>query len=271
LAQILKSRAEVELMRKAGLVVVAVHEAIREQLRPGVTTADMDRVVADVIEKHSAKANFLNYGGFPASVCISVNDEIVHGIPGDRVIEDNDIVSFDCGAKIWAEGRWWHSDAAITIAMDGSNESDSKLSEVTEGSMWAGIAELTQAKRLVDVGGAIEDYVAEYAGFELIEGYTGHGIGNELHESPTVYNYRTRGRTEKVRPGLVICIEPMVVAGDIATRTLADDWTVVTVDGKRAAHWEHTVAVLDEGISVLTSPDCGKDALAQFGIAPVQL
>lgn len=256
-------------MRQAGLVVADVHHALREACAPGVTTAELDAIVADVISHGGAEPNFLNYHGFPGTVCISVNEEIVHGIPGERVLQEGDIVSFDCGAKIRDGKDWWHSDAAITLTVGAADKRLRELNKVTEGSMWAGIAALATGRKLDDVGGAIEDYVEEHSDFGLIEGYTGHGIGRSLHEAPTVYNYRTRGRSEKIRPGMVLCIEPMVVAGDISTRVLADEWTVVSADGEFSAHWEHTVAVLPHGISVLTAPDFGRARLAPYGITPV--
>lgn len=277
----LKTRDEIRSMRKAGLIVAQVHEALREACVEGVTQKALDRVVHDVTTAAGAEPNFLNYHGFPASVCISVNDVIVHGIPSDEPLRNGDLVSFDCGAMIGTGREQWHADAAFSMFVGEAPAGEagkraSELDSITQQAMWAGIAALANAKRVGDVGAAIEDYVEE-AGKEggwtpgIIEGYTGHGIGRHLHEEPTVYNYRTRGRTEKVQPGLVICIEPMLVAGDIPTRILADEWAVVTADGQLASHWEHTVALLDDGISVLTAPDSGLAELAPYGITPVVL
>ncbi|MSS83792.1 type I methionyl aminopeptidase [Actinomycetaceae bacterium WB03_NA08] len=256
-------------MREAGLVVAAIHKALADACAPGVRLRDLDHVVGEVTAAHDAEPNFLHYQGFPANVCISVNEEIVHGIPSDRKLKDGDIVSFDCGARIREDGKWWHGDAAFTTVVGDGYEELEDLSRVTEGSMWAGIAALSAARRINDIGVAIDQYVAENSPYGLIEGYTGHGIGNELHEGPTVYNYPVRGRSEKVKPGMVLCIEPMVVAGDIATDVLADDWTVVTKDGSPSAHWEHTVAVLPGGISVLTAFDSGAAGLKDFDVEPV--
>lgn len=277
----IKTEEELGYMREAGLVVVAIHQALRDACQPGVSAKEMDQVVYETIKKHEAVPNFLHYQGFPASVCLSINSTVVHGIPDSTVLQAGDIVSFDCGAKIRRAGKNWHSDAAITLIVGGPTDSATgvkreELNKITEMSMWAGIAALAGAKRVGEVGAAIEDYI-EAAELDygwspgLIEGYSGHGIGTHLHEDPPVYNYRTRGRSPKVKPGMVLCIEPMLVAGDIRSRVLEDDWTVVTVDGSDASHWEHTVAVTEAGISVLTSPDFGKRGLEPFGVVPVEV
>ena len=299
----IKSPTELEYMREAGQVVAAIHRALIDATRPGITTAELDQVVARVVSDAGAEPNFLHYQGFPATVCISVNEEVVHGIPGARMLQLGDIVSYDCGAYVIRNGRQWHGDAAVTVVVGDTYISDSDfargvrasgqvpgvggealarrrtLSNITRGSMWAGVAAAVNARRTNDVGAAIEDYVeregtsvqAEQGWFpELIEGYTGHGIGTHLHEDPTVYNYRTRGRSGKLVPGMAICIEPMVIAGDSSSAVLDDDWTVVTVEGTDAAHWEHTVAIGKKGISVLTAPDAGAEGLAAFGITPIQ-
>ena len=273
----IKTREQVRHMRRAGLVVADIHAALRAAVRPGITTAELDRVSADTIASHGATPNFLNYFGYPATVCISVNDVVVHGIPDDRVLATGDIVSFDCGAYIMADGRQWHGDAAFTTIVGGDaagTEKRRQLDALTEESMWAGIASLAGARRLSCVGNAIEDVVAAHAetdGWEagIIEEYTGHGIGTAMHQEPDVLNYRARGISPKLRPGMVLCVEPMMVTGSIETVTLSDDWTVKTLDGGDAAHWEHTVALLDDGISVLTAPDAGAAGLAPYGITPV--
>lgn len=299
----IKSPTELEYMREAGLVVAAIHRALIDATKPGVTTAQLDQVVAKVVADAGAKPNFLHYQGFPATVCISVNDEVVHGIPGQRALQLGDIVSYDCGAYVVRAGKKWHGDAAVTVVVGDTHIPDAQfaqgihpegevggvspvtlsrrrtLSSVTRGSMWAGIAAAAKAKRTNDVAAAIEDFVeAEGAVIqadqgwspEIIEGYTGHGIGNHLHEDPTVYNYRTRGRSGKLVAGMAICIEPMVIAGDSTSAVLDDEWTVVTVEGTDAAHWEHTVAIGKHGISVLTAPDAGAAGLAPFGITPIR-
>lgn len=276
-----KGPAEIGYQREAGLVVADVHSALRDACVPGVTLNQLDQIAYEATVARGADPNFLGYQGFPASVCISVNDVIVHGIPSDRELSEGDMVSFDCGASVQREGRPWHADAAFTctageLPKNAAGKRAAELDSVTEQSMWAGIAALAGARLIGEVGAAIEDYV-EAAGNELgwtpgiIEGYTGHGIGNRLHEEPTVYNYRVRGRTPKVTAGLVICIEPMLVAGEIDTVVADDEWAVLTADGSLAAHWEHTVAVLDEGISVLTAPDSGLAGLAPFGVVPIDL
>lgn len=274
-----KTPQQLEYMREAGQVVAAVHATLMEAVKPGLTTKELDQLVYDVTLAHDAKPNFLNYNGFSGSVCISVNEEIVHGIPGSRVIEPGDIVSFDCGAVIQRAGLPWHGDAAFTVVLDGPDEAQNRkrqeLSAMTEHSMWAGIAAAATAKRIGDISAAIEDDVEEQGleyGWipELLEGYTGHGIGNHLHEDPTVYNYRTRNKGPKIGPGTTICIEPMLTEGNQASAVLADDWTVVTINGLASAHWEHTIAITREGISVLTAADAGKVGLAPYGITPIE-
>ncbi len=297
----LKTGRELEYMREAGQVVAQIHRALIEATAPGVTTGDLDAVVAGVIAEAGAQPNFLNYQGFPANVCISVNEEVVHGIPGDRVLREGDLVSYDCGAYVTRGGRQWHGDAAVSVVVGEPFVPDSErpglmptfaaedeltdsqqrllLSEITRSAMWAGVAAVANARRVGDIGAAVEDEVDALGAHlpksvtwhpELIEGYTGHGIGNHMHEDPTVYNYRTRGRTAKIHPGMAMCIEPMVIAGDPSSAVLDDGWTVVTLSGNPAAHWEHTVAVGEAGISVLTSPDAGAAALARYGITPVR-
>lgn len=277
----IKNRAQLAHMRRAGLVVAKIHAALRGACRPGVTGSQLDALVRQVTAEAGAQPNFLGYHGFPGAVCLSVNDTVVHGIPAEKPLEAGDLVSFDCGASVTGEGANWHADAAFTMVVPGADRSPrgeraAELNRMTEGAMWAGIAALAGARRVGEVGAAIEDYVqlaGEDAGWTpgIIEGYAGHGIGRDLHEAPTVYNYRTRGRTERVKPGMVLCVEPMLVAGDLSTRVLGDDWAVVTTDGADAAHWEHTVAILPGGISVLTSPDGGREGLAPFGVEPVRL
>ncbi len=276
------SRHEIGYMREAGLVVVKVHEALRAAVAPGVTTKQLDQVAYEATIAAGAKPNFLGYGGFPASVCISVDDEIVHGIPGDRVLEPGDIVSFDCGAVIERAGLPWHSDAAFTVVLDAPPEvvpeqvvaKREQLSHVTKEALWAGIASAAGAKYVGEIGAAVQDEVAAQAaklGWEpdILEGYSGHGIGNALHQDPQVYNYRTRSKGPRIHPGMVLCIEPMLTEGKQTSRVLEDDWTVVTVDGLVAAHWEHTVAILEDGISVLTAPDFGAHHLEKYGIVPI--
>lgn len=280
-------------MAASGRIVARTHQVLKEAALPGVTTGELDALAYETVLELGGEPNFLNYQGFPASVCISVNDEVVHGIPGDRVLELGDVVSFDSGASTEHNGQKWHADGAVTtiVGDDGSEaatealreaigedalELRRSLIEVTEDAMWEGVARYATARRIGDVGAAIEDYVDGISTEvswdpRLVEGYTGHGIGRALHEPPTVHNYRTRGRGPWVRQGMVVCIEPMVTAGPAETKVLQDDWTVVTREGSLSAHFEQTVARVDGGIAVLTAPDGGVAGLEPFGIRPVTL
>jgi methionyl aminopeptidase len=270
-----KTLEQVRLMRRAGLVVADALAAVRREVRPGMTTADLDAVAAEVIGAAGATPSFLGYHGFPATLCVSVNDEIVHGIPGPRVLQPGDVVSVDCGAIV--EG--WHGDSAMTVVLDEADPRDLELSRTTERAMWAGIAALAGGDRLGAVGEAVEDLVdaAQAAGanggvrYGVVQEYVGHGIGSAMHQPPEVLNYRTRDRGARVKPGMCLAVEPMLVRGDSGTRVLEDDWTVVTADGSRASHWEHTVAVLPEGIVVLTAHDGGAQQLTELGVDVVPL
>ncbi|WP_372592763.1 type I methionyl aminopeptidase [Actinotalea sp.] len=258
-----KTGAQVAKMRAAGLVVAAVHDAVREATRAGVTTAELDAVAAATIAEHGAVSSFLGYHGYPATICVSVNEEIVHGIPGDRVIRSGDVVSIDAGAIV----AGWHGDAAFTMVVDPQDPADLALSEATENAMWAGLVALATKQHLGAVGDAVEDVVdASPVPFGIVQDYVGHGIGRAMHQPPEVLNYRTRENGARIKPGLCVAVEPMLTRGSAATRVLEDDWTVVTQDGSRAAHWEHTVAIGPEGIWVLTSPDGGEAALAARGV-----
>lgn len=270
-----KSADQVRAMRRAGLVVADALDAARAAAVPGATTADVDAAAARVIVQAGATPSFLGYHGYPATVCVSVNDEVVHGIPGGRVLAEGDVVSIDCGAVVGG----WHGDSALSFVLGDGTVEDRDLVATGEEAMWAGIAALAGADRLGAVGDAIEDVVddAHTAGrnggvrLGVVEDYVGHGIGSAMHQPPDVLNYRTRDRGAKVRPGLCVAVEPMLVRGEQATRVLADDWTVVTEDGSRAAHWEHTVAILDGGIWVLTARDGGLAGLAPHGVTPTPL
>jgi methionyl aminopeptidase len=236
-------------MRKAGRVVAEMHARIREAIRPGVTTADLDRVGREVIERNGARSNFLNYHGYPAVICTSPNDVIVHGIPGDRRLEEGDIVSIDCGAIV----QGYHGDAANTWPVGEITEEARKLLEVTERSLWAGIAEMRDGNRMSDIGHAVQT-VAEGAGFSVVREYVGHAIGTAMHEKPEVPNYGPPGKGPRLRSGNVFAVEPMVNLGSPATRLLDDGWTVKTADGSLSAHFEHTIAITDDGPEVLTLP-----------------
>jgi methionyl aminopeptidase len=242
-----KSRAEVAVMRRAGEVVAKTIATLREAVRPGVTTAELDRIAAREIERSGATPSFLGYRGFPATICTSVNNEIVHGIPGRRELAEGDLVKLDVGAVV--EG--FHADSAVTVPAGRPSEVAAKLIETTELALWAGLSQAHAGHRLGDVGAAVQA-VAEEAGFSVVREYVGHGIGRALHEEPPVPNYGSKGKGYRLTEGLVIAIEPMVNVGGYATRLLGDGWTVVTEDGSLSAHFEHTVAVTDSGPWVLT-------------------
>lgn len=264
----LKTDDEIRLMRKAGLVSRAAIDAARSVLVPGVTTREIDRAAAAAIESAGATSNFLGYHGYPATVCVSINDQIVHGIPGKRRVHPGDVVSVDGGAIVGG----WHGDNAFTTVVGEGVAEDQRLSDVTEEAMWAGIAAFATAKRVGEIGEAIEAYVQDTApDLGVVEDFTGHGIGTQMHMEPDVFNYAVKNRGPTVKPGMVICIEPMLVRGSPANTTLDDDWTVVTNDGSRAAHWENTVARHSRGIWVLTEPDGGEERLAPYGVTPVPL
>jgi methionyl aminopeptidase len=240
---------EIAKMRRAGRVVAEMHAATREMAKPGVTTAELDATARDVLRDRGARSNFLNYRGFPAVICTSPNDMIVHGIPGGYVLEEGDILSIDCGAIV--EG--YHADAAFTMAVGVVPAATSRLLEVTERSLWAGIAELRPGNRLHEVGLAVQN-VAEAAGFSVIREYVGHAIGSAMHEEPQVPNYWPGTGGPVLKSGMVFAVEPMVNAGGPATRLLEDGWSVMTEDGSLSAHFEHTIAVTDDGPEVLTLP-----------------
>ncbi len=266
-----KSAADIRAMMEPGLVTAASLDAVRSAIRPGVTTLELDIVAEGVIRAAGGVPNFMKEPGYHHTICVSVNEAVVHGIPNDRVLQPGDIVSVDSGAEV----RGWNGDAAFTVVIPDPGrpelvEERQALASTTERSLWAGIAALSRASELNEIGGAIEDAVAAGSpGYGILEDFVGHGIGKTMHEDPPVFNFRVRARGPKVLPGLVVAIEPMVTAGTIDTVTLADGWTVVTADGSMAAHWEHSVAVHDGGIWVLTAADGGAAGLAPFGVTPV--
>jgi methionyl aminopeptidase len=236
-------------MRRAGKVVAEMHEATRAAAKPGVTTRQIDAIAREVIERRGATSNFLGYHGFPAVICTSPNDMIVHGIPGDYRLKEGDILSIDCGAIV--EG--YHGDAAFTVAIGEVSPLARRLIEMTERSLWAGIAELRKGNRLHEVGRAVQQ-VVEHAGFSVVREYVGHAIGTAMHEQPQVPNYWPGSPGPTLKTGMVFAVEPMVNAGGPETRLLDDGWSVVTVDGSLSAHFEHTIAVTDGGPEVLTLP-----------------
>jgi methionyl aminopeptidase len=245
-----RSKEEIAKMRRAGRVVAEMHARTREAARPGVSTADLDRVARRVLERRGARSNFLGYHGFPAVICTSPNDMIVHGIPGPYRLKEGDILSIDCGAIV--EG--YHGDAAFTMAIGEAGAEADKLIRVTEESLWAGIRQMEQGNRLHDIGGAVQT-VAEGAGFSVVREYVGHAIGTAMHEEPQVPNYWPGTPGPRLKAGMVFAIEPMVNAGGPGTRLLADSWSVVTADGSLSAHFEHTIAITDDGPEVLTLPE----------------
>src|SRR5438270_14067275 len=244
-----RSADELAKMRRAGRVVAEMHEKCTAAAKPGVTTADLDRVARDVLDSRGARSNFLNYHGFPAVICTSPNHVIVHGIPGDYRLEEGDILSLDCGAII--EG--YHGDAAVTIPVGQVSEDASRLMKVTDESLQAAIGQIRDGNRLSDIGHAVQT-VAEGAGYSVVREYVGHGIGTAMHEEPQIPNYGPPGRGIKLRVGHVFAVEPMVNAGGPGTVLLDDGWIVKKADGSLSPDFQRTIAVTDEGPEVLTVP-----------------
>jgi methionyl aminopeptidase len=269
---IYKSPAELRLMVAPGLATAASLAAVRSAIRAGVTTLELDAIAETTIRELGGVPNFMKEPGYRHTICTSVNDEVVHGIPGARVLEPGDIVSIDSGAEIGG----WNGDAAITVVVPDASRpavvaERQKLSDVTEHSLWHGIAALASATHLNHIGGDIEQYIESQGSYGILEDYVGHGIGRSMHEEPPVFNYRVRDRGPHVKPGLVVAIEPMVTLGGIDTFTREDEWTVATLDGTMAAHWEHSVAVHAGGIWVLTAEDGGAAGLKPLGVVPVPI
>ncbi len=256
-----KTPEQVRVMREAGLVVAHTLARLREQVAAGMTTADLDAIARDAIAEMGATSNFLGYHGFPAVVCTSVDEEVVHGIPGDRVLAEGDVVSIDCGAVVGG----WHGDSAVTVAIGEVPDDVAGLLRVTEESMWRGIAAAAVGGRVSDIGHAVQSYVESAGAYGIVTGYTGHGIGTAMHQPPDVPNVGRPGRGARLREGMALAVEPMLTLGSPETRTLDDEWTVVTVDGSWAAHFEHTVALTADGLWVLTAADGGRAALERLG------
>ena len=258
----IKTPAQIESMRSAGLVVASTLELMRRSAVAGITTAELDTIAHDHIRSQGATSNFLGYHGFTGVICTSVNDQVVHGIPGTRVLRDGDIISIDCGAIV--DG--WHGDAATTVAIGEVPAEVTELMRVTEDALWRGIAAARLGGRVSDISHAVETTVDAAGDYGIVEGYTGHGIGSAMHQPPNVPNYGRAGRGPKLIKGLALAVEPMVTLGSPETRTLADDWTVVTTDGSWAAHYEHTFTLTDTGAWVLTALDGGEARLAELGV-----
>jgi methionyl aminopeptidase len=259
----LKTPEQIALMRQAGLVVARALREMRDAARPGVSTADLDAIARDVLRAEGASSSFLGYHGFPAVICASVNDRVVHGIPSrTEHVSDGDVISIDFGAIV--DG--WHGDSAITVLVGDVSPEARALSEACEASMWDGLASARPGRRLTDISHAIETSVRQSGEYGIVAGYGGHGIGTEMHMAPHILNYGRGGKGPRLVPGMALAIEPMITLGSRATQELDDGWTVTTVDGSWAAHWEHTVAILDDGPWVLTAEDGGRAALAQRGV-----
>jgi len=267
----LKSNAEILLMREAGLITAKALAAVKAAIRPGISTLELDSIAEKTITDLGAKSNFKLVAGYKHTICASINDEVVHGIPSkDRILAPGDIISIDCGA-ITASG--WNGDAAFSVVIPGGDETISAkrqaLSDTCEASLWAGIAALASATRLNEVGRAVEKTIRAGGRYGILQDYIGHGVGRSMHEDPAVFNYQTRDLGPVVEPGLVIAIEPMITAGSEKVRILADEWTISTKDGSDGSHWEHTVALHEGGIWVLTAEDGGVAGLAKYGVSPV--
>jgi methionyl aminopeptidase len=242
-----RNAEEIAKMRRAGGVVAEMHAAIRAAAGPGVTTGELDRVGREVLERRGARSNFLGYHGYPAVICTSPNNVIVHGIPGSYRLEEGDILSIDCGAIVGG----YHGDAAFTMGIGQISAEAEKLLRVTEESLWAGIERMREGNRLHDIGQAVQT-VAEGAGYSVVREYVGHAIGTQMHEEPQVPNYWPGRPGPKLKAGMVFAVEPMVNAGGPGTVLLDDGWAVVTADGSLSAHFEHTIAVTEDGPQVLT-------------------
>ncbi len=258
-----KSVEEIQAMRLAGIIVGETLELIRRSIAVGVTTNMLDAIAEEHIRARGAIPSFMGYHGFPATICASINDEIVHGIPSDRAIEDGDVVSIDCGA-IFAG---WHGDAAFTVGVGSVEPKDQAMIDTCQASLWAGIAAARIGGHVSDIGHAVERSIKSRGRYGILQEYTGHGIGTEMHQEPHVPNYGKPGRGPELVPGLALAVEPMITRGSHRNHTLADEWTVVSLDHSRAAHFEETFTLMPDGSPyVLTSLDGGRSALAQLGV-----
>lgn len=244
---ICKTERELEIMREAGRIVALTHEELKKYIIPGITTKELDNIAEKTIRSYNAIPSFKGYNGFPGSICASVNDQLVHGIPSERVLREGDIISIDIGAKY----NGYHGDSAWTYAVGTIDDNTKKLLEVTEDSLYKGLDEAKAGVRLSNISHAIQTYV-EANGFSIVREYVGHGVGQDLHEDPQIPHYGPPNKGPRLKPGMVLAVEPMVNAGTRYVKTLSDNWTVVTVDGKMCAHFEHTIAITETGFEILT-------------------
>ncbi len=259
----IKDLDQLKVMRRAGLLVGQTLELLRENIKVGMTTDALDVIAAANIKRGGGTSNFLGYHGYPKTICVSVNDEIVHGIPGPRVLGDGDVVSIDCGAII--DG--WHGDAAFSIIVGAVDPADQKMLDVCDESMWRGIAAGSLNANLSDIGHAIEEYVNSQGKYGILREYGGHGIGTEMHQEPHVLNFGRRGNGPTIIPGMALAIEPMITRGSEKTKVLADEWTVVSKDGSRGAHFENSYVICPDGKPfVLTAIDGGAARLGALGV-----
>ncbi|RXJ03060.1 type I methionyl aminopeptidase [Anaerobacillus alkaliphilus] len=244
---ICKTPRELDIMRVAGKIVALTHQELQKHVKPGITTKELDSIAEKFIRQHDAIPSFKGYNGFTGSICASVNEELVHGIPGDRLLKNGDIISIDIGAKYIG----YHGDSAWTYAVGEISEETQKLLDVTEQSLYKGLEEAKPGERLSNISHAIQTYVESY-GFSVVREYVGHGIGQNLHEDPQIPHFGPPNKGPRLKPGMVLAVEPMVNAGKRYVRTLPDNWTVVTTDGKMCAHFEHTIAIVETGFEILT-------------------
>ncbi|RPF50008.1 type I methionyl aminopeptidase [Aquisalibacillus elongatus] len=242
-----KTPREIELMRQAGKIVALTHQELQKHIKPGVTTKELDQVADQFIRSMDATPSFKGYNGFSGSICVSVNEELVHGIPSDRALNDGDIISIDIGANY----QGYHGDSAWTYPVGDIDEDTQKLLDVTEQSLFEGLNQVIPGNRLSDISHAIQQYVEPF-GYTIVREYGGHGIGQDLHEDPHISNFGPANKGPRMKKGMVLAIEPMVNLGERYVRTLSDNWTVVTEDGSNCAHFEHTIAVTDDGYEILT-------------------
>lgn len=242
-----KSKQELQWMAEAGRIVALTHQRLKEVVEPGITTKELDAIAEKMIRDHGATPSFKGYGGFPGSICTSVNEELVHGIPSKRKLKEGDIISIDVGAKY----KGYHGDSAWTYAVGTITEQDQRLMSVTEQSLYKGLEEAKNGARLSNISHAVQEYV-ENEQYSIVREYVGHGIGMELHEDPQIPNFGAPERGPRLKTGMVLAIEPMVNAGARFVKTLSDNWTVVTEDQQNCAHYEHTIAITDEGYHILT-------------------